>query len=63
MRVIVAQRIGTVRDADTILVLEEGRMAGIGTHDELMENCPEYRMIARSQNIGGGERRATFGTP
>lgn len=47
--VIVAQRIGTIRDADRILVLDEGRAVGIGTHDELMEGCRLYREIARSQ--------------
>ena len=47
--VIVAQRISTVMDADQIVVLEEGRMAGCGTHAELMETCEEYREIAYSQ--------------
>ena len=47
--VIVAQRISTVMDADQIIVLEEGRMVGKGTHDELMESCEEYREIAYSQ--------------
>ncbi len=48
-RLIVAQRIGTIRDADQIIVLHEGRIAGKGTHSELMENCEEYRQIAYSQ--------------
>lgn len=48
-RLIVAQRIGTIRDADRIIVLDEGRMVGIGTHDELMQNCSVYRQIALSQ--------------
>ena len=47
--VIVAQRISTIMDADQIIVLEEGKMAGIGTHSELMENCAIYRQIAVSQ--------------
>ncbi len=47
--VIVAQRIGTVKNADRILVLDGGRMAGIGTHEELLKNCPVYREIALSQ--------------
>ena len=47
--VIVAQRISTVMDADQIIVLEEGRMVGKGTHAELMESCEEYREIAYSQ--------------
>jgi len=48
-RIIVAQRIGTIRDADRIVVLDEGRVAGIGTHRELMESCEVYRQIAYSQ--------------
>jgi ATP-binding cassette subfamily B protein len=46
---IVAQRIGTSRDADKIIVLDEGKMVGIGTHDELMKSCEVYRQIAYSQ--------------
>ncbi|MCD8125813.1 MAG: ABC transporter ATP-binding protein/permease [Lachnospiraceae bacterium] len=46
---IVAQRIGTIRDADRIVVLDNGAVAGIGTHDELMKNCPTYQQIALSQ--------------
>ncbi len=48
-RLIVAQRIGTIRDADKIIVLEEGKIAGMGTHRELMKNCEVYRQIALSQ--------------
>ena len=48
-RIIVAQRIGTIRDADRIVVLEEGHIAGIGTHDELMKDCEVYQQIALSQ--------------
>lgn len=48
-RLIVAQRIGTIRDADRIIVLEDGNIAGQGTHDELMKNCEVYRQIAYSQ--------------
>lgn len=48
-KLIVAQRIGTIRDADRIIVLEEGRMVGYGKHDELMKNCEVYREIAYSQ--------------
>lgn len=48
-RVIVAQRIGTIRDADKIIVLEDGCVAGMGTHEELMKNCEAYRQIAYSQ--------------
>lgn len=46
---IVAQRIGTIRHADKIVVLDRGEAVGIGTHEELMENCPVYREIALSQ--------------
>lgn len=46
---IVAQRIGTIRDADLIIVLDEGQVVGKGTHDELMKNCEVYREIAYSQ--------------
>lgn len=48
-RIIVAQRIGTIRDADQILVLDEGKAVGMGTHEELMKTCPVYQEIARSQ--------------
>ena len=48
-RLIVAQRIGTIRDADKIIVLDEGRMVGMGTHEELLKTCPVYQEIARSQ--------------
>ena len=47
--IIVAQRISTVLHANQIIVLDEGRIVGKGTHAQLMENCPEYREIARSQ--------------
>lgn len=46
---IVAQRIGTIRNADRIVVLDEGKAVGIGNHEELMRNCPVYREIAMSQ--------------
>ena len=48
-KLIVAQRIGTIKNADKILVLDHGRAVGIGRHEELMENCPVYREIALSQ--------------
>ena len=47
--IIVAQRISTILHADQIVVLDEGKIAGIGTHEELMKNCPTYQEIARSQ--------------
>lgn len=46
---IVAQRVSTILHADQILVIDEGKIAGIGTHRELMRNCEEYRQIAQSQ--------------
>ena len=47
--VIVAQRISTIVDADRILVLEDGRTMGLGTHEELLESCPTYVEIVESQ--------------
>ena len=47
--IIVAQRVSTILNADQIIVLEDGRMIGKGTHKELVENCEEYKMIAQSQ--------------
>ena len=48
-KLIVAQRIGTIMDADQILVLDDGKVVGHGTHKELLEHCPVYREIAESQ--------------
>lgn len=48
-KIIVAQRISTIRHADQILVLDEGRIVGDGTHEELIRTCPVYREIAMSQ--------------
>ena len=50
--IIVAQRIGTILDADKIVVLDQGKTVGIGRHEELMESCEEYRQIYVSQ-MGG----------
>lgn len=47
--IIVAQRIGTIKNADKILVLHDGETAGLGTHEELLKNCPIYKEIALSQ--------------
>lgn len=50
---IIAQRISTILHADQIIVLKDGEMVGIGTHEELMETCEVYRAIAESQMKGG----------
>lgn len=55
---IVAQRVSTILHADQILVLDEGKIVGKGTHKELMENCPVYEQIARSQLSEKRLRRA-----
>lgn len=56
--IIVAQRISTILHAEQILVLDEGRLAGVGTHEELLKNCDVYYQIAASQlseeELGGG---------
>lgn len=46
---VVAQRVGTIRHAENILVLDEGKLVGQGTHDELMRSCPTYQEIVTSQ--------------
>lgn len=48
-KLIVAQRIGTIRSADKIIVLDKGRIVGEGTHGQLIKNCPVYLEIAQSQ--------------
>ena len=48
-KIIVAQRVGTIRHADKILVLDKGEVVGYGTHDALMSDCEVYREIAESQ--------------
>ena len=47
--IIVAQRVSTIRNADQILVLDDGRIIDIGTHEELLESCPTYLEIVESQ--------------
>ena len=46
---IVAQRVFTITDADQIVVLEDGQVVGLGTHDELLETCGTYQEIVESQ--------------
>ncbi len=46
---IIAQRVSTIQHANQIIVLHEGQMAGIGTHDELLKTCSVYREIYESQ--------------
>lgn len=54
-KLIIAQRISSVQDADRIIVLEEGRINGIGTHEELLESNAIYREVYESQVKGGKE--------
>lgn len=55
--ILVAQRVSSIQHADHILVLEEGRAIGYGTHEQLLQSCPAYREISRVQM--GGERHAS----
>ncbi|MGN1095446.1 MAG: hypothetical protein ACI4QR_03565, partial [Eubacteriales bacterium] len=48
----VAQRVSSVKDCETIIVLDEGKIIGMGTHEELLSSCAEYREISDSQ-MGG----------
>lgn len=53
-KIIIAQRISSVKDADRIIVMNEGKITGVGTHEELLENNTEYREICASQTEGKG---------
>ena len=48
-KIIIAQRVSSVKSADSILVLDDGKQIGLGTHGELLENCEEYRLIYKAQ--------------
>ena len=54
-KLIIAQRISSVQDADRIIVMEEGEVNGFGTHEELLENNAIYREVYESQTKGGGD--------
>ena len=54
-KLIIAQRISSVHDADRILVLDNGRINGFGTHEELLRTNEIYREVFESQTKGGGE--------
>ena len=58
---IIAQRISSVQDADRIIVMEEGKVHGFGTHEELLENNEIYREVYESQTQGGGDFDETAG--
>ena len=57
-KLVIAQRISSVQEADKIIVLEEGRVAGIGTHAKLLASCGPYQEIYYSQKDGKVEREA-----
>ena len=48
-KIVIAQRVSSIADAERIVVLDEGRVVGTGTHQELLETCSEYRAIVQSQ--------------
>ena len=48
--IMISQRVSTIRDCSKILVLSDGRLCGIGSHEELLANCEEYRQIYTSQS-------------
>ena len=55
-KIIIAQRISSVMDADKIIVLDDGKVSGFGTHDELLENNDIYQEVYKIQNKIGGAR-------
>ena len=56
-KIIIAQRISSVQNADRILVLDDGRIDAIGTHDELLKSCEIYREVYQSQQKGGNDHQ------
>ncbi|HSK68336.1 MAG TPA: hypothetical protein VLA21_03670, partial [Candidatus Limnocylindria bacterium] len=59
--IVIAQRVSSIRGADQILVLDDGRAIGLGTHNALMQSCPAYRDIALTQmaELAQGEAPGT----
>ena len=51
----VSQRVQSVRYSDVIIVLDDGKLSAVGTHEELLKACPVYREVYESQNKKGGE--------
>jgi len=53
--IVIAQRVGTIMNAEEIIVLDKGKIVGRGNHQQLLETCPEYKEIAVSQNMANGQ--------
>ena len=54
-KLIIAQRVSSVQDADKIVIMNDGAIDAVGTHEELLKTCPGYREVSESQNTNGGE--------